>query len=131
MSPGEQADRFLKKASEDEAVLDLILGSEKASDDVVGFHSQQAAEKLLKALLSDLGIGFRRTHDLRGLIEALEDGGCPVPEALVSIEELTPYGTLYRYEDLEGSPAFDRARSRAMIRDLRAWVESRLAAAGK
>jgi HEPN domain-containing protein len=131
MSPAEQAIRFLKKAAEDEAVLDLILVSDKISDDVVGFHAQQAAEKLLKALLSHLGLAFRRTHDLRGLIEVLEEGKCPVPEALVSIEELTPYGTLYRYEDLEGSPAFDRVHSRAMIRDLRAWVESRLAAAGK
>jgi len=124
MSPAEQAARFLKKAAEDEAVLDLILASDKISDDVVGFHAQQAAEKLLKALLSSLGIAFRRTHDLRGLIEALQDGGCAVPEALVAIEVLTPYGTLYRYEDLDGSPAFDRARSRAMIRDLRLWVEA-------
>jgi HEPN domain-containing protein len=61
MSPGEQAVRFLKKAAEDEAVLDLILVSDKISDDVVGFHAQQAAEKLLKALLSHLGLAFRRT----------------------------------------------------------------------
>lgn len=60
------------------------------------------------------------------MIEALEDGGCPVPEALVSIEELTPYGTFYRYEDLDRAPAFDRVRSRATVRDLRAWVESRM-----
>ena len=126
MSPAEQAARFLKKAAEDEAVLDLIFVSDKISDDVVGFHAQQAAEKLLKALLSHLGLAFRRTHDLRGLIEVLEEGKCPVPDALVSIEELTPYGTLYRCEDLEGSPAFDRARSRAMIRDLRLWVEARM-----
>ena len=65
MNPAEQAVRFLKKAAEDEAVLDLILVSDKISDDVVGFHAQQAAEKLLKALLSHLGLAFRRTHDLR------------------------------------------------------------------
>ncbi|MEK7477574.1 MAG: HEPN domain-containing protein [Candidatus Coatesbacteria bacterium] len=126
MSPAEQAARFLKKAAEDEAVLDLILASDKVSDDVVGFHAQQAAEKLLKALLSHLGLPFRRTHDLRGLIEVLEQGKCPVPEALVGIDELTPYGTLYRYEDLDGSPAFDRNRSRGMVRDLRLWVEARM-----
>lgn len=30
------------------------MDSEKVSDEVFGFHCQQAAEKMLKALLSDL-----------------------------------------------------------------------------
>ena len=50
--PLEQAELFLKKAAEDEALLDIGLVSAQVSDGIFGFHAQQAAEKLLKALLS-------------------------------------------------------------------------------
>jgi len=131
MSPHDQALRHLAKASQDEALLDEVLGSDRVSDEVIGFHCQQAAEKLLKALLSELGIAFRRTHDLRELMDAAEDGGCEIPKELADLDMLTPYGTLYRYEDLDSVAAFDRAGSRKIIAKLRAWVESRLEQRGK
>ena len=46
---------FLRKAAQDEALLDAVIESDKVSDEVIGFHCQQAAEKMLKALLSDFG----------------------------------------------------------------------------
>jgi len=61
MSPRDQAVRYLAKAALDEALLDEVIGTDRVSDEVVGFHCQQAAEKLLKALLAGLGISFRRT----------------------------------------------------------------------
>jgi HEPN domain-containing protein len=36
--------------------------------DTVAFHVQQAAEKMLKALLASRGIGYPLTHDLRALL---------------------------------------------------------------
>jgi HEPN domain-containing protein len=54
MKPREQALLLLRKAAQDEAVLDHVLESIEVSDEIIGFHCQQAAEKLLKALLSDL-----------------------------------------------------------------------------
>ncbi len=126
MSPHDQAVRYLRKAAEDEAVLDEVLGSGRVSDEVIGFHCQQAAEKLLKGLLSELGIGFRRTHDLRELMDVLDDGGCAIPATLADLDRLTPFGTLYRYEDLDILPGFERTRSRDLIRELRTWVESRV-----
>jgi hypothetical protein len=36
---------FLRKAAQDEALLDAVLVSDKVSDEVIGFHCQQAAEK--------------------------------------------------------------------------------------
>ncbi|MEK6409399.1 MAG: HEPN domain-containing protein [Acidobacteriota bacterium] len=36
--------------------------------DTVAFHVQQAAEKMLKALLASRGVDYPRTHDLRALI---------------------------------------------------------------
>ena len=53
MKPREQALLLLRKAAQDEALLDRVLESIEVSDEIIGFHCQQA-EKLLKALLSDL-----------------------------------------------------------------------------
>lgn len=42
--------------------------------DAVAFHIQQAAEKLLKALLASRSIEYPRTHDLEALLDlALPD----------------------------------------------------------
>jgi hypothetical protein len=54
MRQHEPALLYLKKAAEDEVLLDEVLASPRVSDTVIGFHCQQAAEKLLKALLSYL-----------------------------------------------------------------------------
>jgi len=50
-------------------LLDAVIESDKVSDEVIGFHCQQAAEKLLKALLSDLGAAFHKTHELGALMD--------------------------------------------------------------
>lgn len=56
----EQALLFLK-AAQDEALLEAVIESDKVSNEVIGFHCQHAAEKMLKALLSDLGAAFHKT----------------------------------------------------------------------
>jgi hypothetical protein len=49
MKRRKQALLFLRKAAQGEALLDAVLNCDTVSDEVVGFHCQQAAEKLLKA----------------------------------------------------------------------------------
>ena len=94
----EQALLYFKKALEDENLIDEVIDSEKVSDEIFGFHCQQAAEKLLKAVASEMGIRFRKTHDLRELLDLLSDHGNPIPSHLIDIDQLTPYGTLFRYD---------------------------------
>src|SRR5438445_10667980 len=67
MKQAEQARLFLAKAAEDESLLDAVLPLPGVSDAIFGFHCQQAAEKLLKGLLSHHGVAFSRTHDLNEL----------------------------------------------------------------
>ena len=52
MKQREQALLFIKKACQDEALLAEVVFSKAVSDETFGFHCQQAAEKLLKAILS-------------------------------------------------------------------------------
>src|SRR5208283_4169467 len=65
MKQREQALLFIKKACQDEALPTEIVFSKAVSDETFGFHCQQAAEKLLKAILSFYDIDFARTHNLR------------------------------------------------------------------
>ena len=59
-------------------------------DHVVGLHAQQAVEKLLKAVLSDHGVSYGRTHDLGLLVELVESSGLPAPPQADELEVLTP-----------------------------------------
>lgn len=126
MRQHEQAMLLVKKAADDEALLAEILPSSHVSDEIFGFHCQQAAEKLLKALLSQAGIGYPRTHNLRLLMDLLADSGQPLPTDLAELDILTPYGTLFRYEDLPAEVELDRETLYKLVRSLHGFVEKRL-----
>ena len=117
---------FLRKAAQDEALLDAVVESDKVSDEVIGFHCQQAAEKMLKALLSDLGAMFHKTHELGALMDALARSGAPLPSEFENLDVLTPFGAVYRYDDYDGTESLNRAETRALLKSLRALVEDRL-----
>ena len=117
---------FLRKAAQDEALLDAVLESDKVSDEVIGFHCQQAAEKMLKALLSDLGAAFHKTHELGALMDKLALSGAPLPGEFENLDVLTPFGAVYRYDDYDGTEPLNRADTRALLKSLRALVEDRL-----
>jgi HEPN domain-containing protein len=127
MKSREQARLLMRKAAQDEALLDVIVDSDTVSDEVFGFHCQQAAEKLMKALLSRLGIRFRKTHELGSLALLLTEYGCPVPSEFDELDRLTPFGAVYRYEDFDSPLQLDRPRVRKLLMRLRAWIENQLA----
>ena len=54
----------MAKAAQDELVLERFLDDRDVSDEVFDFHAQQAAEKLLKAVIASRSIRVRKTHDL-------------------------------------------------------------------
>jgi HEPN domain-containing protein len=126
----ELARLFLRKAGEDEALLDAIAQLNSVADATFGFHCQQAAEKLLKARLAALGIRFRRTHDLQELMTLLENAGEPLPDSLAGLDELTPFAVDFRYDDSLEDVPFDRAHARRLVRALRAHIEARLGPPG-
>jgi HEPN domain-containing protein len=74
----EQASLLLRRAAEDEALVDEVIDSPNVSDAVIGFHCQQVAEKLLKAALAAIDVPYPWTHDIRRLILMLEDAGHPL-----------------------------------------------------
>jgi HEPN domain-containing protein len=130
MSQRERALALLARAGEDEALLDAVLGIATVSDSVFGFHCQQAAEKLLKAVLVHAGVAYRRTHDIAELLDVASDSGIEVAPGLDAATRLTPYAVEQRYEplDLEDEPAppLDRTAARELVALLRSWAEARV-----
>jgi HEPN domain-containing protein len=124
MSPREQGEMLMRKAAADEALVDKVLDDPDIANDLVGYHCQQAVEKLLKSRLVELGVNYPKTHNLLALVELLEDQGKQLPPELADLDSLTPYATIYRYEDPPQVGAFDRKMAREFIRGLRAWVEA-------
>jgi HEPN domain-containing protein len=115
---------LLAKAAEDEAVL----GIEENPDGAFGFHAQQAAEKLLKALLSQPGIGFQRTHDLTMLAAQLSDAGDALPSTPVSLRDLNKFAVVYRYDSIPDLEIPDRPGTIETVRLIREHVLARIAA---
>ena len=93
MAIDRHAQVLLIKAAEDEAVLHVA----GIPDGPFGFHVQQAIEKLLKALLSQLSIEYKFTHDLNQLELQLKDAGEALPAAL---EDFSSIGTFCGYPSL-------------------------------
>jgi HEPN domain-containing protein len=126
MKRREQALLLLRKAAQDEALLDQVLTSGDVSDEIIGFHCQQAAEKILKALLSDVGVRFRKTHDIGALMALAAEAGHSLPRRFEDLDALTPFGAIYRYDDYDAPVSLDRNAARGSLRQLRLWVESKL-----
>jgi HEPN domain-containing protein len=62
-----QAQALFDAALRDRLTLRLLRDSGQAPEEVMGFHAQQACEKLIKAVLVMHGVVFERTHDLAAL----------------------------------------------------------------
>ena len=60
---------WLAKAEGDLRLADLALSADPPVSWGAAFHAQQAAEKLLKALLTSHRIEFRRTHNIDYLLQ--------------------------------------------------------------
>ena len=65
--------------------------------EMVCFHTQQAAEKAIKAVLLAWNIEFPLTHDIGELLEIAEENGLPLSGSVSRADSLTPYAVLTRY----------------------------------
>lgn len=61
------ADAWLRKAADDLATVPAVLALTPPLSSIAAYHLQQAAEKLMKALLTLAAEPFRKTHSLNEL----------------------------------------------------------------
>lgn len=122
--PVNEVQVLLIKATEDEKILD----ASGVSDSIFGFHAQQAAEKLIKALLSQLNIPYERTHDLGRLNTLLTLAGESVPATPLALSELNDFAVIYRYDLLLQAAGPDRTEVIETVRIIREYIVARISA---
>lgn len=96
-----EARRWIVKANEDRRSAALILAADPPMIDPAAYHCQQAAEKLLKALLAASGMSIPRSHDLKRLAAQIMPRHPALAADMEAISDLTPWATATRYPDLE------------------------------
>jgi HEPN domain-containing protein len=126
LEPGQLAAILARKATEDAVALREFEGNSNIADSILGFHAQQAIEKWLKAVLADKGIDFEYTHDLRRLIELVEELGINFPFITGEIVMYTEFAVPLRYEDLLDAEPLDRGAAGTLISEVEAWARGLL-----
>ena len=105
---------LLAAADRDIEILQLMYDSTGGSDEIFGFHAQQAAEKSLKAWLAFLGEVYPLTHDLDDLLDRLSKRDVDVGK----YGELTAYSAFavqFRYEEMTEGISIDRERALHLV----------------
>lgn len=119
-----EAELLLAKAAEDEHPAQLP----SMPDGPSGFHFQQAVEKLLKALLCQCLVKYKRSHDLDYLATLLQDCGEILSATPIQLSQLNDFAVVYRYDALLQSAVPDRADLIETVRLIREHVMARIAA---
>jgi len=88
---------WISKAREDLAAAEILLRGGPRHGAAVGFHAQQAVEKMLKAALVARGVAFPKTHDLAHLLDLLAAIEPSLAGSLGEVEKLTSFAAASRY----------------------------------
>jgi hypothetical protein len=121
---------LLARAVDDETLVRKVCSDADVADAIVGFHAQQAAEKLIKAVLAARGVAFVKTHALSYLIGLVEENDIEAPSELSEADVLSPWAVEFRYEG-EEPPALDRSAALVLVEQLRAWTEHEIKTAAQ
>ncbi len=89
--------QWLLRAEEDLSAARSLLTYEASFCATVCFHSQQAAEKYLKAFLTSRQVEFPKTHDIDEILDLIAPVNGKLSESLRGTILLTNYGVDVHY----------------------------------
>ena len=126
MRPRELGELMLRKAKEDQFTVEKLTPDPASPDAVIGFHAQQAVEKMLKGVLALHAVRYIPTHNLLKLLDLLNENRISFPEGFKEVGRLTPFAATFRYADMaEPLPgSFDRSLTLKWVRQVRSWAEA-------
>jgi HEPN domain-containing protein len=109
------------------SMADHLLAEGMTFPNAIAFHSQQAAEKYLKAFLVWHQVAFPKTHDLEEILDVVETIDAGLAASLRDVIILTPYGVELRYPGDRPDATPDTAREAVeLARKVKDAVASRL-----
>lgn len=112
---------MLRLAAGDARALDAMRAPDAVTEEIFGFHLQQAVEKALKGWIAVLGGLYELTHDLDELFQQLQECGADPRDLdrFRALARFTPYAVEYRYEGVaEWVEPIDRNATTALVAEL-------------
>lgn len=124
--PNAEAVVLARKAEDDAKAMQWLASKPEISDEIVGFHAQQAVEKWLKAVLGSRGIEFEYTHDLRRLIGEVMAAVGEFPFETPEVVALTEHAVPLRYDELLDTEPLDRQAVVRLVEEVGEWADAQL-----
>jgi HEPN domain-containing protein len=116
---------LVARAIDDETLVRKVCSDADIADPIVGFHAQQAVEKLIKAVLAARGVAFAKSHALSYLIGLVEEHGISAPSELYEADVLSPWSVEFRYEG-DQPPPLDRRAALALVEKVKDWADAEI-----
>ena len=124
--PKAEAAVLARKAEDDARAMQLLAPNPEISDEIVGFHAQQAVEKWLKAVLGSRRVGFEYTHDLHRLIAEVTAAVGEFPFDVPEVVALTEHAVPLRYDEILDTEPLDRGETVTLVNDVGVWARGML-----
>jgi HEPN domain-containing protein len=124
-----QARALFDAALRDRLTLRLLRDSGQAPEEVMGFHAQQACEKLIKTVLVMHGVVFERTHDLAALAALCDAHGVPAPADRNALRILNNFAVRFRYDTCPAT-LIDIVATSSLVETLTEWATREIASSG-
>jgi len=121
-----QARALFDAALRDRLTLRLLRESGQAPEEMMGFHAQQACEKLIKAVLVMHGVVFERTHDLAALAALCDAHGVPAPADRNALRILNSFAVRFRYDTCPAA-LIDIVATSSLVETLTEWATREIA----
>lgn len=115
----------MEKAAGDEKILLRLIDDEDIPDDGLGFHAQQAVEKMVKAVLAHNAVSYERTHNIAYLLKLLDDARITAPDGADDLPNLSPWAAELRY-GRQPETAPDRGQMRTLVKQTKTWADAQL-----
>jgi HEPN domain-containing protein len=124
--PRAEAEVLVRKAKDDANAMRLLAPDAEISDEIIGFHAQQAVEKWLKAVLGSRGVEFEYTHDLRRLIAEVTAAVGEFPFDNAQVIALTEHAVPLRYDEILDTEPIDRQATLVLVNEVGDWAATQL-----
>lgn len=115
---------WIEKADHDLGTAIVINQYIPEYSDTLAFHCQQATEKYIKCLLEMHSIRFKRSHDLRYLLDLLDEVISIDKGFYESIMKLNAFGVEIRYPEIKIElTTKDREEAIQIAKDFRGFLQ--------
>jgi HEPN domain-containing protein len=123
----ERLKAWIEKADHDLGTAIVINQHIPEYSDTLAFHCQQATEKYIKCLLEKNLIPFKKSHDLRYLLDLLDDAISIDKDLYEKIMKLNAFGVEVRYPDIRIDLTMkDREESIEIVRIFREFLRKNI-----